>query len=86
MFTAFCFFFFSEIGAKWRNFWTPAILEDNLVFGYLVGMLLLDAFLYGLVAWYLETVFPGQNGLPQPWYFFFMVSFSATVIAKGFSP
>ncbi|XP_040829840.1 phospholipid-transporting ATPase ABCA3-like isoform X2 [Ochotona curzoniae] len=64
-----------EIGAKWRNFWTPAILEDNLVFGYLVGMLLLDAFLYGLVAWYLESVFPGQNGLPQPWYFFFMRSY-----------
>ncbi|XP_058536704.1 phospholipid-transporting ATPase ABCA3-like isoform X4 [Ochotona princeps] len=68
-------FFNKEIGVKWRNFWTPAILEDNLVFGYLVGMLLLDAFLYGLVAWYLETVFPGQNGLPRPWYFFLMRSY-----------
>nr|XP_051703828.1 phospholipid-transporting ATPase ABCA3 isoform X4 [Oryctolagus cuniculus] len=62
--------FSKEIGAKWHNFWTPASLEDNLVFGYLFGMLLLDAFLYGLVAWYVETVFPGRYGLPQPWYFF----------------
>uniref|UniRef100_A0A5F9C9C6 ABC transporter domain-containing protein n=1 Tax=Oryctolagus cuniculus TaxID=9986 RepID=A0A5F9C9C6_RABIT len=64
-----------QIGAKWHNFWTPASLEDNLVFGYLFGMLLLDAFLYGLVAWYVETVFPGRYGLPQPWYFFLKHSY-----------
>ncbi|KAG8513504.1 LOW QUALITY PROTEIN: ATP-binding cassette sub-family A member 3 [Galemys pyrenaicus] len=59
-----------EIGVKWENLWTPASLEDNLVFGYLMGMLLLDAFLYGLVTWFVETVFPGKFGMPQPWYFF----------------
>ncbi|XP_004691779.1 PREDICTED: ATP-binding cassette sub-family A member 3-like [Condylura cristata] len=59
-----------EIGVKWENLWTPASLEDNLVFGYLMGMLLLDAFLYGLVTWFIETVFRGQFGMPQPWYFF----------------
>ncbi|KAF5914236.1 hypothetical protein HPG69_005086 [Diceros bicornis minor] len=56
----------------WDNLWTPATLEDNFVFGYMLGMLLLDAFLYGLVTWYVETVFPGQYGVAQPWYFFFM--------------
>ncbi|CAO2583069.1 Phospholipid-transporting ATPase ABCA3, partial [Lemmus lemmus] len=61
-----------EIGVKWHNLWTPASLEDNLLFGYMFGMLLLDAFLYSLVTWYVENVFPGQYGVPQPWYFFLM--------------
>uniref|UniRef100_A0A9L0K5G1 ABC transporter domain-containing protein n=1 Tax=Equus asinus TaxID=9793 RepID=A0A9L0K5G1_EQUAS len=64
-----------QVGAKWDNLWTPANLEDNLVFGYMLGMLLLDAFLYGFVTWYVETVFPGQYGVPQPWYFFLMHSY-----------
>ncbi|XP_037363349.1 phospholipid-transporting ATPase ABCA3-like isoform X5 [Talpa occidentalis] len=64
-----------EIGVKWENLWTPASLEDNLVFGYLMGMLLLDALLYGLVTWFIETVFPGQFGMPQPWYFFLKYSY-----------
>ncbi|KAM6155211.1 phospholipid-transporting ATPase ABCA3-like [Rhynchocyon petersi] len=64
-----------EIGVKWDNLWTQTILEDNLIFGYVLGMLLLDAFLYGLVTWYVETVFPGQYGVAQPWYFFLMRSY-----------
>ncbi|VTJ59130.1 Hypothetical predicted protein, partial [Marmota monax] len=60
------------IGVKWHNLWKPASLDDNLIFGYMLGMLLLDAFLYGLVTWYVETVFPGQSGVPQPWYFFLL--------------
>ncbi|XP_075850996.1 phospholipid-transporting ATPase ABCA3-like [Microcebus murinus] len=63
------------VGVKWNNLWTPATLGDNLIFGYLLGMLLLDAFLYGLATWYIECVFPGQFGMPQPWYFFLMRSY-----------
>lgn len=40
-------------------------------------MMLLDSVLYGLVTWYVEAVFPGQFGVPQPWYFFLMVSADA---------
>uniref|UniRef100_H0XHS8 ABC transporter domain-containing protein n=1 Tax=Otolemur garnettii TaxID=30611 RepID=H0XHS8_OTOGA len=64
-----------QTGIKWNNFWTPATLEDNLVFGYLIGMLLFDAFLYGLATWYIDNVFPGPYGVPQPWYFFLMHSY-----------
>ncbi|XP_004398889.1 PREDICTED: ATP-binding cassette sub-family A member 3-like [Odobenus rosmarus divergens] len=64
-----------QIGIRWDNIWTPVNLEDNLMFGYILLMLLLDAFLYGLVTWYIETVFPGQYGVPQPWYFFLMRSY-----------
>ncbi|KAM8777565.1 phospholipid-transporting ATPase ABCA3-like [Rhynchonycteris naso] len=64
-----------QIGAKWDNLWTPATIEDNLTFGYIIGMLLLDALLYSLVTWYIETVFPGVYGMSQPWYFFLMRSY-----------
>ncbi len=33
-------------------------------------MMLFDSFIYGLLAWYIETVWPGQYGVPKPWYFF----------------
>nr|XP_031543140.1 LOW QUALITY PROTEIN: ATP-binding cassette sub-family A member 3-like [Vicugna pacos] len=64
-----------RIGVKWDNLWTPASLDNNLVLGHMSGMLLLDAFLYGLVTWYIENVFPGQYGVPKPWYFFLMRSY-----------
>lgn len=77
--------FISEIGLKWNNLWTPASLEDNLILGYMMGMLLLDAVLYGLVTWYIEAVFPRQYGVSRPWHFFLMVSSDAAVIVKGHS-
>ncbi|XP_019607231.2 phospholipid-transporting ATPase ABCA3 isoform X1 [Rhinolophus sinicus] len=75
----------NEVGVKWHSLWTPANLQDNLIFAYILGMLLLDAFLYGLVTWYVETVFPGQYGMPQPWYFFLTRSywFGQSSISKG---
>jgi len=32
-----------------------------------MGMLLLDAVIYGLFTWYIEAVFPGEYGVPKPW-------------------
>uniref|UniRef100_A0A8C3VUR2 ABC transporter domain-containing protein n=1 Tax=Catagonus wagneri TaxID=51154 RepID=A0A8C3VUR2_9CETA len=68
-----------QVGVKWKHLWTPASLEDKLIFGHVLGMLLFDAFFYGLVTWYVENVFPGQYGVPQPWYFFLTVSSNAAV-------
>lgn len=34
-----------------------------------------DAFLYGIMTWYIEAVFPGQYGIPRPWYFPFTKSY-----------
>ena len=36
-------------------------------------MLILDAVLYMLIAVYIEGVWPGDYGLPKPWYFPFTV-------------
>uniref|UniRef100_A0A8D0TN67 ABC transporter domain-containing protein n=1 Tax=Sus scrofa TaxID=9823 RepID=A0A8D0TN67_PIG len=71
-----------QVGVKWKHLWTPANLEDKLIFKYMLGMLLFDAFFYGLVTWYVENVFPGQYGMPQPWYFFLMVSSNTTVFVE----
>ena len=38
-------------------------------------MMSIDAVLYLLLALYIEAVFPGEFGVPQPWYFPLTVSY-----------
>lgn len=68
----------------------PVSVDDNFTLAQVLGMLLLDSALYGVVAWYVEAVFPGEYGVPQPWYFFLTVSTAyeplpANSIARGWS-
>ncbi|XP_058565915.1 phospholipid-transporting ATPase ABCA3 [Neofelis nebulosa] len=63
------------VGVQWRNLLSPVNVDDDFSFGQVLGMLLLDSVLYGLVTWYVEAVFPGQFGVPQPWYFFITPSY-----------
>ncbi|XP_024903052.1 ATP-binding cassette sub-family A member 3 [Pteropus alecto] len=63
-----------KIGIKWSNIFSPSTME-NFVFAYTLGTFLLDAVLYGLVAWYIEAVFPGEYGVAKPWNFFLLRSF-----------
>uniref|UniRef100_A0A8C9EWQ7 ATP binding cassette subfamily A member 3 n=1 Tax=Pavo cristatus TaxID=9049 RepID=A0A8C9EWQ7_PAVCR len=60
-------------GIQWRDLMKPVSVDDNFTLAQVLGMLLLDSVLYGLVAWYVEAVFPGEYGVPQPWYFFLTV-------------
>uniref|UniRef100_A0A8C8T3P5 ATP-binding cassette, sub-family A member 3 n=1 Tax=Peromyscus maniculatus bairdii TaxID=230844 RepID=A0A8C8T3P5_PERMB len=73
-------------GIQWRDLLNPVNVDDDFCFGQVLGMLLLDSVLYGLVTWYVEAVFPGQFGVPQPWYFFLMPSYwcgnTRTVVGK----
>lgn len=43
--------------------------------GHLMVMLVVDTVLYLLIALYVEAIFPGDYGVPQPWYFPFTKSF-----------
>ncbi|KAM9208962.1 phospholipid-transporting ATPase ABCA3-like [Dugong dugon] len=63
-----------NIGIKWSNILSSTQM-DNFVFAYILGMLLFDAFLYGLVTCYIEAVFPGEYGVPKPWNFFLLHSY-----------
>uniref|UniRef100_A0A452TZ49 ATP-binding cassette sub-family A member 3-like n=1 Tax=Ursus maritimus TaxID=29073 RepID=A0A452TZ49_URSMA len=78
-------FFNKEIGIKWSNIFSSPKME-NFDFAHVLGMFLFDAFLYGLVAWYIEAVFPGEYGVPKPWNFFLLVSSNASVTERGHSP
>ncbi|GAB1292624.1 ATP-binding cassette transporter sub-family A member 15 [Apodemus speciosus] len=63
-----------KTGMKWSNIFLP-MDSDSFLFAYVLGMLLADAFIYGLVAWYIEAVFPGEYGVPKPWNFFLLHSY-----------
>nr|KAF6488605.1 ATP binding cassette subfamily A member 3 [Molossus molossus] len=68
-------FFSKGTGIQWRELLSPVNVDDDFSFGQVLGMLLLDSVLYGLVTWYVEAILPGQFGVPQPWYFFIMPSY-----------
>ncbi|XP_072453663.1 phospholipid-transporting ATPase ABCA3-like isoform X2 [Notamacropus eugenii] len=63
------------IGMHWEDVASPINVDDDLTLGHVMIMLLYDAVFYGLVTWYMEAVFPGQYGMPQPWYFFLLPSY-----------
>ncbi|XP_060519226.1 phospholipid-transporting ATPase ABCA3 isoform X2 [Cylas formicarius] len=62
-------------GVQWSNLWSPVTPDDDLTLGFLTVMLAVDSVLYLLIALYIEAVFPGEYGVPQPWYFPFTSSF-----------
>ncbi|XP_075300324.1 phospholipid-transporting ATPase ABCA7 isoform X3 [Opisthocomus hoazin] len=63
------------LGIQWHNLGASPVPGDPYNFAMAMGLLLLDAALYGLATWYLEGVFPGQYGIPKPWNFPFLKSY-----------
>lgn len=59
-------------GIQWSNVWKPVSVDDNLTLGYIFLMLLLASVVYLLITLYVEQIFPGDYGVPEPWYFPFM--------------
>uniref|UniRef100_UPI00398EA350 retinal-specific phospholipid-transporting ATPase ABCA4 isoform X2 n=1 Tax=Pristiophorus japonicus TaxID=55135 RepID=UPI00398EA350 len=57
------------LGLQWHNIQASPVEGDEYNMLISMKMMLLDAFLYGVLAWYLDVVFPGQYGVPSPWYF-----------------
>uniref|UniRef100_A0A8C5LJQ5 ABC transporter domain-containing protein n=1 Tax=Jaculus jaculus TaxID=51337 RepID=A0A8C5LJQ5_JACJA len=62
-------------GARWGNFFSKVSPDDDLTLAHIMAMFLISAFLYGLVAWYVDAVFPGTYGIPKPWNFFLQKSY-----------
>ncbi|NXH17228.1 ABCA1 protein, partial [Bucco capensis] len=63
------------VGIQWHNLGASPVPGDPYNFATAMGLLLLDAGLYGFAPWYLEGVFPGQYGIPKPWNFPFLKSY-----------
>ncbi|KAM9100986.1 phospholipid-transporting ATPase ABCA3-like isoform 4-T10 [Sarcophilus harrisii] len=66
-------------GIQWKHV-SKVSMFKKFGFGEVLVMLLTDSILYGLVTWYVEAVFPGQYGIPQPWYFFIKSLISSTLV------
>ncbi|KAM4611576.1 phospholipid-transporting ATPase ABCA1 [Polymixia lowei] len=63
------------IGIQWYNMGVSPEEGDHYSFVVSIVMMLVDALLYWLLTWYIENVFPGQYGIPKPWYFPFTASY-----------
>ncbi|XP_077380165.1 retinal-specific phospholipid-transporting ATPase ABCA4 isoform X2 [Festucalex cinctus] len=57
------------VGLQWDNIRTSPLEKDTYSFLTSILMMVLDAALYGVLAWYLDNVFPGQYGIGRPFYF-----------------
>jgi len=65
----------SGVGAQWHNLWDSPMLGDKFSLGGAICMQLLDSGIYAVMAWYVEAVWPGEYGVPKPWYFFVTKSY-----------
>ncbi|XP_055368383.1 phospholipid-transporting ATPase ABCA1b isoform X2 [Betta splendens] len=63
------------VGIQWKNLVSSPLEEDDFSLRTTIILMYFDSFLYGVLTWYLEAVFPGQYGIPRPWYFPFSRSY-----------
>ena len=56
-------------GSHWSNLNEGVTIDDTFTLGHVMWMLVADAVIYMLTALYFEAVFPGEYGVPLPWYF-----------------
>ncbi|XP_047448746.1 phospholipid-transporting ATPase ABCA1-like isoform X2 [Mugil cephalus] len=63
------------IGIQWHNIAESPVEGERYTFIVSILMMLFDAAFYWLLTWYIENVFPGQYGIPKPWYFPFTASY-----------
>nr|XP_019951231.1 PREDICTED: ATP-binding cassette sub-family A member 1-like isoform X2 [Paralichthys olivaceus] len=77
------------IGIQWHNINKSPEEGERYTFLLSIIMMLFDSAVYWILTWYIENVFPGQYGIPKPWYFPFTASYwcgraSVTHVDPGF--
>ncbi|KAJ8271263.1 hypothetical protein COCON_G00101220, partial [Conger conger] len=63
------------VGIQWSNLLSSPLEQDSYSLTTSIALMFLDAFLYGVMTWYIEAVFPGMYGIPRRWYFPFTKSY-----------
>uniref|UniRef100_A0A673I3Y8 P-type phospholipid transporter n=1 Tax=Sinocyclocheilus rhinocerous TaxID=307959 RepID=A0A673I3Y8_9TELE len=63
------------VGIQWSNLLSSPMQEDSYSLTTSISLMLFDSVLYAVMTWYIEAVFPGQYGIPRPWYFPFTKSY-----------
>ncbi|CAF2630332.1 unnamed protein product [Rotaria sp. Silwood2] len=69
-------------GIQWNNINKGAKPNDNFTFLYCMIMMLVDSILYMILTVYIENIFPGEYGIPQPWYYPFTKTYWCGYKAK----
>ncbi|XP_013414368.2 LOW QUALITY PROTEIN: ATP-binding cassette sub-family A member 1-like [Lingula anatina] len=57
------------VGIQWSNIASSPQPDDGFSMAFCIFMMLVDAVIYWILTWYIEAVFPGEYGIPRPWYF-----------------
>ncbi|XP_027203135.2 phospholipid-transporting ATPase ABCA3-like [Dermatophagoides pteronyssinus] len=57
------------IPITWNNISDPAIPDDSLTFSVILIMFVVNSLIYLIITWYITLAFPGEYGVPLPWYF-----------------
>ncbi|XP_072275957.1 retinal-specific phospholipid-transporting ATPase ABCA4 isoform X2 [Pyxicephalus adspersus] len=63
------------LGLQFGNIRKSPVEGDEYSFLFSIFMMLFDALVYWTFAWYIDHVFPGEYGIPKPWYFPFMANY-----------
>ncbi|XP_068199948.1 retinal-specific phospholipid-transporting ATPase ABCA4a isoform X2 [Antennarius striatus] len=71
------------LGLQWDNIQTSPLEGDEFSFLTSICMMGLDTILYGVLAWYLDNVFPGQYGIGRPFYFPFLPCYWLNSVAPA---
>lgn len=58
-----------EIGLKFSSILTTKKADNSFSVCFILFMLIIDGLIYGLIAWYLDSVMPGKYGVAKPLYF-----------------
>ncbi len=63
-------------GINWKNFYeSPVTTQDGITMNVVCLILLFDSVIYMFLAWYIETIAPGEFGVAKPFYFIVQPSF-----------
>eukprot|EP00038_Savillea_parva_P006028 m.161240 g.161240 ORF g.161240 m.161240 type:complete len:1789 (+) comp12053_c0_seq1:172-5538(+) len=57
------------VGVTWANWAKPVSADDTFTFAHVIFLMLFDMLWYFALTVYIEGVFPGEFGIPRPWYF-----------------
>ena len=63
------------VGANWSSLYRQTPLYGSLTLGIVMLLMLISCFMYGILIWYLDNVWPFQYGVPKPIYFPFTSSY-----------
>ncbi|XP_077309012.1 retinal-specific phospholipid-transporting ATPase ABCA4 isoform X1 [Lithobates pipiens] len=66
------------LGLQFGNILKSPVEGDEYSFLFSISMMLFDALVYWILAWYIDHVFPGEYGIPKPWYFPFLATYWVT--------